>query len=216
MKEEINQRKKETLAAQKLVAKQCLDIWENKAHYTPCHNYLTRKQINEYAIKWCNDDLLVPVCDIDGKIWNLQKIAKDGKKLFVKNGRKKGCMFRMGDFQKHVILCEGYATGASIHQITGLPVIVAFDAYNLYEVCKIIKKKYPATAIYIAADNDCWKTNNTGMREAMRCHTDFFVGIIEPQFKNPVEGMTDFNDLHVSEGKEAVYRQFKFLVGDDK
>lgn len=215
---ERREKKKKQYILHKKVAGQCLRIWEDHAHHNVAHNYLERKQIQEYAVKWYRGDLLIPLCDINGKIWNLQKIDRDGRKLFVKDGLKKGCMFRFGDIKDIVILCEGYATAASIHQCTmGMPVVVCFDAYNLFEVCRIVTRKYRrhGVKVYIAADDDCWKpeTGNTGVRQALRCATHFRAGIIKPSFKNPRPGLTDFNDLHVTEGPEAVYEHFKFLGG---
>ena len=42
------------------------------------------------------------------------------------------------------LIAEGYATAASLHEATGLPVIVAFDAGNLLPVAQAIHKRYPA------------------------------------------------------------------------
>jgi putative DNA primase/helicase len=52
---------------------------------------------------------------------------------------------------------EGWATGATLHEATGLPVVVAFNAGNLLLVAKLIRREYPAARLVICADND-WKT----------------------------------------------------------
>jgi len=54
------------------------------------------------------------------------------------------------------VVCEGYATGATIHEATGLAVIVAFDAGNLLPVARFFREKKPDWLIVIAADNDAW------------------------------------------------------------
>ena len=59
-----------------------------------------------------------------------------------------------------VIVCEGYATGASIHEATGQAVAVAFNAGNLQAVAVALRAKYPCLTITIASDDD-WKTAGT-------------------------------------------------------
>ncbi len=49
-----------------------------------------------------------------------------------------------------VVVCEGFATGAAIHQETGLPVVVAFFAGNI----KPVADSLPFRNLVIAADND--------------------------------------------------------------
>ncbi|GHU13144.1 hypothetical protein FACS189449_08110 [Alphaproteobacteria bacterium] len=58
---------------------------------------------------------------------SLQKIYPNGLKKFHAGGRKKGCYFVIGEICDEVIICEGYATGASIHECIEKPVVVAFD-----------------------------------------------------------------------------------------
>ena len=53
-----------------------------------------------------------------------------------------------------VRLCEGWATGASLHEATGLPVVAAMDAGNLGPVAELLRRSYPDAAITIVADND--------------------------------------------------------------
>ena len=52
------------------------------------------------------------------------------------------------------MVAEGYATAASVHEATGYPVAVAFDAGNLEPVAETIREKLPDCSIIIAGDND--------------------------------------------------------------
>ena len=79
---------------------------------------------------------MLAVADADGEIWSLQTIDADGGKLFMPGGRKRGCMFWIGEPSDRIVIAEGFATGASIHEATGLPVAVAFDAGNLEPVAR--------------------------------------------------------------------------------
>ena len=51
-------------------------------------------------------------------------------------------------------VCEGYATGATIHEASGKAVAIAFDEGNLLLVAQSLQKKLPNIQIVIAADND--------------------------------------------------------------
>ena len=65
----------------------------------------------------------------------------DGSKKFAGGGEVKGNVFLIG-CEAHelpgletIILCEGYATGASIYEATGLPVAVVFSANFCVSAC---------------------------------------------------------------------------------
>ena len=74
--------------------------------------------------------LLVPVFD-GAEIISVQTIPPEGKKLFQLGSRKKGGYFTIGEPSDTIYICEGYATAATIHELTGGQVIVGFDAGNL-------------------------------------------------------------------------------------
>ena len=80
-----------------------------------------------------HDLLAVPLKNSDGEVWNAQFISPDGKKRYFKQGRKRGLAFRIGTPGKFavIVLAEGYATGASIFEATGLCVIVTFNKVNM-------------------------------------------------------------------------------------
>jgi len=92
----------------------------------------------------------VPMQDRAGKLWGYQFINPQGGKKFLKFGRKSG-LFHLIEGEGPPALCEGYATGASIHQATGWSVAVAFDAGNLKPVAEALA---PDGVRLICADND--------------------------------------------------------------
>jgi hypothetical protein len=74
--------------------------------------------------------LVLPLRDINGELHSLQFIAPDNRfdgkrnKTFPGGGRVAGCCFTLADTPNGaLVVCEGYATGASIHEATGLPPI---------------------------------------------------------------------------------------------
>ena len=170
IKEAQAKAEQQRLREQEDKAIEVFNLWQNFPKATPEHPYLRRKQVLPYGLKQSGDKLVIPLKDTNGKIWSLQYIYPDGIKQFHPGGRIKGSFYTIGDIQDKVILCEGYATGASIYQATGLPVVVAFNVGNLEAVLLALRKKNPKLKIIIGADND-YKENaqtNVGHDVAMR------------------------------------------------
>ena len=180
-------------------------IWEKAA--TPSgHPYLAEKQVPALGIKQSEGMLIVPAMDADGELWTLQRIFENGKKKFLFGGEKKGLFFTIpGNGQFYI--CEGYATGATIHQATGGTVIVAFDAGNLKRVAKAVRKRQPSTSITICADNDLLKPGNPGVTKAESAGKEINATVAVPQFDKISEELSDFNDLARSQGIKAVQAQ---------
>lgn len=130
------------------------------------HDYLTRKGVKPNGIKIEGDKLLIPMCDTEGTIHSLQTITPDGTKMFMSGGRIKGCYFGIGKPDGLLIVCEGFATGASIYECTGHAVAVAFNAGNLEAVAIALRAKYPSLGIIIAADDDSETLGNPGLTKA--------------------------------------------------
>jgi putative DNA primase/helicase len=70
------------------------------------------------------------------------------------NSKTKGCFYTIGTETDLLLLCEGYATGASIHMATGEQVVVCFSSGNLPDVAAVLREKHPSKEIIVCADND--------------------------------------------------------------
>ncbi len=178
--------------------------------------YLARKQVAAHGVKFDGEKLVVPVRDVDGKLWSVQSIppAEGAAKMFEKGGRKSGNMHLIGEIKPgaEVLVAEGYATGASLHQATGKAVAVAFDSGNLDAVVGAIKARHPTSPIFIMGDNDKHAQQNVGVEKATAAAQKHQVGVAFPEFK--VAGkLSDFNDLHVHEGLPAVKAQVEKALG---
>ncbi|MBP9060606.1 MAG: PriCT-2 domain-containing protein, partial [Rhodoferax sp.] len=123
-------------AAHERAASEAALLWQ-AASNTGQSAYLERKGVKPYGVRFAADGcILVPLIDAFGKLWNVQRIAPHKPanggtdKLFLKGGRKSGLFHWCGDpaGADALLICEGYATGASLHECTGRPVAVAFDA----------------------------------------------------------------------------------------
>jgi putative DNA primase/helicase len=175
--------------------------------------YLTNKNVGTYGIKFGKNYLVIPIRDIEGKIWSYQKIFDGGKKSFFKDGKKKGNFHLIGvnslSETSEAYIAEGYATAATIHEITNKPVIIAFDCYNFKNVIQAINEKYSTICLTIFSDNDIFKPENNGLREGKDAANQYNIPIIYPKFNhNDFETKpSDFNDLVKLKGEEEARRQ---------
>ena len=72
----------------------------------------------------------------------------------------------MGRPNGRILIAEGFATGATLHEITGHAVACAFSAGNLKPVAEALKRKYPDTVLVICADDDHATDGNPGISKA--------------------------------------------------
>ena len=184
----------------------CADTWEKAKDATSENPYLKRKSVNAYGIKALKDSLIIPVRDMAGKIHGLQFIKLDGSKFFKAGTNKVGHFFKIGQSKDNtVFICEGYATGATIHQATGQSVVIAFDSGNLLSVAETIRAKFPDMKIIISADDDHTTEGNPGLTkatEAARAVNGLLAVPVFPDSRQATD--SDFNDLARLSGLEAV------------
>ena len=182
----------------------------NQAEPCHAHPYLERKGVKPCPRLVVDTDgkLLVPVLDPDGKPQSLQTIAPDGEKRFMPCGKMAGGYFPIkGDTTSPLLVCEGLATGLSIHEATSATVLVAFTAGNLEGVAQIARKRYPERVITICGDDDHKTEGNPGLKNATEAARAVRGKIAMPRFSNDHGAGSDFNDLHQSEGLDVVRAQ---------
>lgn len=185
--------------------------------------YLVKKGLGDCKfsnVRYTKEGLLVvPINDINGKIWSLQYIAPDSSKKFMTGGKKRENFFVLRnstqisqfDQEDKILLAEGFATAASINQATNRSVIVYFNASNIDGVLKSLTENYPSKEFCIMADNDLWQQKNVGKEKAEEAAKKYGAKVILPKFSlaNKDEAPTDFNDLHVISGIDEVRRQIE-------
>lgn len=105
---------------------------------------------------------------IGGSIASLQTIDDAGEKRFLHGGKKASGSFTLGDLTEAttILICEGYATGASLHEASGIPVVVAFDAGNLKPVAQALRAAHPGSTLCLCADDDVETEGNPGLTKA--------------------------------------------------
>lgn len=207
-------------------AKKAQEIWQSSSSIGN-HAYLIEKQIQAYGIRFSDRKaLLITLKDIEGKLHSLQFIYQENGrflKRFLQGGKKQGYFHLMGTIDENSLICiaEGYATGASWHEATFHPTVIAFDSGNLFSVTQAIRARYPSNQILIIGDDDVNSKINVGREKAKEAAKAHDCLTIFPEFKLQRAGssgkaFTDFNDLHVSHGLREIQIQLETLMGKQK
>lgn len=171
------------------------------------HPYLVAKAVPPAGIWQRGNELLVPMQDIDGRLWNLQRIFPSGLKLFLKGGRVTGCFAMVGDTGRapaRLLIAEGWATAATLHQAMKLPVLAAMNAGNLIHVCRAARGRWPAAKITLCGDDDRGTPGNPGRTKATEAAAAIGGLICFPPFRDDEPG-SDFNDFYQLRGRQAVH-----------
>lgn len=136
-------------------------------------------------------DVLVPLRDAAGAVWNVQIINKAGKKLFLKKGRKAGLFHFIGEppvGASALCVAEGYSTAASIYMARGWPVVVAIDAGNLPPVAVAVRGMFPEAVMIICADDDRETGGNPGLTKATEAAALVGAAVCIPNFDGVQRG----------------------------
>ena len=118
-------------------------------------------------------------------------------KRYMCGGRKDGNYYPITSesVEGLLVLAEGFATAATIHECTGYPVAVCFDAPNLIPVAKALRTKYKTIHIVLAADNDVYADGNPGLTYAEKAAAHVAGQVIYPEFGDIEQKLTDWNDM---------------------
>lgn len=180
------------------------------------HPYLREKAVGAHGVRVSGRTLLVPVRALDGKLLSVQAIFHRGgrwEKRFTKNAKLGDGCHIIGTLDSAVIiLAEGYATGATLHEAAGYPVAVAFDCGRLASVGRAIRARHPRATILVAGDEDSHLASNPGRSKAARAAEEIHAHAVFPVFQSGGGG--DFNDLAVDEGVDAVRKQIDQALSD--
>jgi putative DNA primase/helicase len=220
---------RETEARHRKAAAEAAALWDRAqpadgARPAP---YLQRKGVGPHGVRVLPDGaLLIPLRDAAGALWNVQRIAprppaegEPPEKLFTKGARVSGLWHLIGPppvAGAWLMLAEGYATAATVHEATGRPVAVAFNAGNLQPVAAALRQAFPGVRLAVAGDDDRPTAQRTGRnpgREAAQAVAAACGGpALLPRFPaEAVPDLKDWNDLHQLQGQglDAVREQIE-------
>lgn len=193
------------------------------------HPYLAKKQVRAFGLRigtWrgAHNALLLPLRLIDGSLVSLQAIFENASPIlkgrdrdYLYNGQKRGAFHMLGDKPSGstpiILIGSGYATCASAHMATGYSTAAVFDDGNMRTVANMLRHEYPHAVIVMLADNDCWHADqaapNSGLVSSKQAAQTAAAMIAVPKFRDTSSKPTDFNDLHVLEGLDAVRAQIQ-------
>ncbi|TWH63997.1 putative DNA primase/helicase [Azomonas agilis] len=191
------QRQAEQQYRHQQAAEKARGIWQRAVPAHPSHAYLVTKKVSAYGLRQRGNTLLVPLIH-NGQLVNQQFIQPDGCKRFLSGGQVKGCYSPLGQIQtdKPLYLCEGWATGATLHQHTGCPVACAMNAGNLLPAGVHLKARYPNLELIVAGDDDRLTEGNPGRTKAIEAAASLGALVLFPDWpEGAPEHLTDFNDL---------------------
>ncbi|HFV8568734.1 TPA: LPD7 domain-containing protein, partial [Escherichia coli] len=174
------------------------------------HEYLTRKGIRAAPGVRLNNknELVIPFSNGRGEIRSYQRIPVTGGKdaRILKDSEKTGNWFTFGTPEngRPLLFAEGYATAASLHEATGLPVLMTVDAGNMIAVAENARKIWTDSPFVFCADNDHQREINKGVFSATKAAEVTNGEVIIPAFTEAekAQGLTDFNDLDASRGRD--------------
>ena len=212
IKREQQRRQVEQQAKQDKSARKASAIWQAAKPGPVNHPYLTLKQIKPHGARvgtWTRsiqDDsgkflkiviencLILPMYNEAGEMRSLQAIFPehnpdlDRGKDFLPGGGLAGLFWWIGPRTETVLICEGFATAATLHEETGYRVYMAFTANNLMVVGRIVREKLPDANIVFGADNDTQTLNNPGLTKATEAAQAVGGSVAVPEISG------DFND----------------------
>lgn len=206
-------------------------LWEESTD-RGTHPYLAKKKLESLhgGRVWVNPEnghpvLLIPMRDSQGVLWNVTRIyskkfeGTGADKFILKGGKKQGLFHLLGEIREAstIYFCEGWATGASVHEaMGGAPTVICFDAGNLEPVALALREKYPLARFVFAADNDLFTKRangtpwNPGREKALAAASATKGSVILPRFPQALldsHKPTDFDDLRFHLGRQEVEDQ---------
>ncbi|MEO6519389.1 MAG: DUF5906 domain-containing protein, partial [Pseudoxanthomonas sp.] len=229
-------RKKAEVARQReadTAARRAALMWSRLSHEGDA-DYLKAKGIGAHGLRFTpNACAALPLLDASGKLHGLQflrtaaqaRLGRRPAKEFWPAGLiKKGHFHLIGAPDWLVLVAEGYATAATLHEATGYPVAVAFDAGNLGPVAAALRSRYKRVQILICADDDAFTDGNPGVTAASAAALAVSGAWAAPRFadeegrraKHAANGqkLTDYNDLHALESLHVVRIQIEARLSE--
>lgn len=191
------QREAEQHQRQQATAEYANRLWSEAQPAADDHPYLIRKRVKPYNLRQHGDVLLVPLT-YGGQLVNLQRIRPDGDKRFLFGGMVKAVSSLLGSVTngQPLYVCEGWATGATIHADTGAAVACAMNAGNLLAVGQQLQRQHPDAVPIVAGDDDRQTEGNPGKTAAINVAATLGCGLVLPPWSGAEPlSLSDFNDL---------------------
>lgn len=229
MQEERVAREARRHADEEAALRKVVAIW-NRSYSVKRHDYLTRKDVRAHGVRQDrHGNLVVPYRDAKDNLTTVQLIKPDGGKLFPSGARKHGSFGVIGDVTPGgvLLIAEGYATAATLHELTGFPVAYTADAGNMAPAGRSLREKFPDVQFVWAGDNDHHLPRkdpvpqiNAGRESAQDAAKELGGVVLIPSFgaietQPLVEGEkppTDWNDFAALNGAKATRETIRIAL----
>ncbi|MFI5398589.1 MAG: DUF3987 domain-containing protein [Candidatus Binatia bacterium] len=209
-------REQEERRRQSEARKKATAIWNAASEAADNHPYLVHKRVKPHGLRVSDGRLIMPL-SAEGGLHSLQSIGPEGDKRFLPGGRVRGCYFVIGSLAGVPVACiaEGFATGATIHEATDYPVVIACNAGNLTPVAVAVHRGFPGLHLIVCADDDTETAGNPGLTYATKAARAVDGPVAVPDFGvDRPPGATDFNDMAAHCGLQAVARVITGAIED--
>lgn len=215
IKRQQQERAAEELKKYDRAARRTVAILQDTKPAPPDYPYLVKKQVGTHGARIGNwqrtiqnedgkhqtlsieNSLILPMYNAAGKIRSLQAIFAEKHPLlgrdkdFLPGGQVASLFWWLGPKTEKVLICEGFATAATLHEETSHRVYLAFTANNLMAVGLIIREKLPDAEIVFCGDNDTETAGNPGLVKATAAAQAVGGSVALPPFSG------DFNDYSI-------------------
>ncbi len=204
-------------------ARSAISFWEGCTRINGAsHAYLDAKGIAPHGARYGSGEVfglgkaecvIIPLSSAEGRPKSLQAIRSDGERRFWPGSTHEGAHYLIGndDGQSPVVFCEGFSTAASIHEATGLPVVMCITSGNMAPVARWASHRFNGRELIVAGDDD-WhlvdhpKVQRNVGRDAAEAMAKMIGGrAVFPNMEGFVtDGGDDFNDMAREFGLESV------------
>jgi len=158
--------------------------------------YLKRRGVGTFGLRFDSDQAaVVPLVDPAGQVRRLQFLRSDEcaarrhrphEEYWPPGAALDGQFHLIGQPDAVLLLAKDYATAATLHMATGLPVAAAFDASNLIPAARALAKRYPSARILVCADDDAFTEGNPGVTAASTAAMEVNGAWVKPVFGDVV------------------------------
>lgn len=170
------------------------------------HPYIEAKGIKPLpGMKVSNAQIMIPLQNLEKQFVGMQLIDANGLKKFSFKAKPKEGFAFIGtnpDLLPHdskIIVCEGFATGASLYEATGLPVVIVWSCTFAPHGVKALRSHTQAEII-VCLDND---KSGAGQTAAQKICEEV-ENCID---RTPQTAGADYNDIKLMQGVAEVRRQ---------
>ncbi|MDP5279923.1 hypothetical protein Q9Q95_13390 [Sphingomonas sp. DG1-23] len=143
------------------------EMWKTAGPAQADHGYIERKRLDPAPLRQLGEQLLIPMYDVEGRLWNVQRIWPDGRKRFLRGGRTDGlfCLIAADQLTRTLCIGEGYSTMSAVTRNGGHPSLVTFSSGNLLTVARMWNYLRPDLEYIVCADDDPELVDNPHVRK---------------------------------------------------